>query len=230
MLTAVESTQAWRWAQEFLVRPFQGEECVMKTCLPLCVALLFVTFGGNSLLGEKVPPAQLRSSGVVARISYDSTFVGDAVQWQPPRMCFEVYRTGRYRVSRATKNGIETLGGSLSDDQHNLVARMVGQLDFDSRVGGLLQRGSESFEAEVLRDGQWTRFAWLNPDHRRPFPDSAVRLIQWLQRFKPEGAIPLSSPEASTDPICPRMSEQPLLPVALPTSVFRELKPGRSFF
>jgi hypothetical protein len=64
-----------------------------------------------------------------------------------------------------------------------------------------------------VRDGKTVHSVWIDPDHERPFPDSAVRVVRWLQDFKAQGSSPVILRELSDQPICPLASEKPLRPV-----------------
>jgi hypothetical protein len=155
----------------------------------------------------------------LARLSYDSTYVTEE-RGQPrfsqnsSRICFEVYRDGRYRISRMALSRTENLRGTLSEEQVSQVASLLKKVDFDSKGGGIVRQGSETFVAEIVRGGQTARFIWVDPDHHRPFPDAAESVIRGLQEFKAQGATALTAPESSTMQICPRMSDRPVQPVA----------------
>src|SRR5437016_5160790 len=155
----------------------------------------------------------------LARLSYDSTYVAEE-RGQPhfsrnfSRICFEVYRDGRYRTSRMALGRTENLRGTLSEEQVSQVASLLKNVGFDSKGGGIVRQGSETFVAEIARGGQTARFIWVDPDHHRPFPDAAESVIRWLQEFKAQGATALTAPESSTMQICPRMSDRPVQPVA----------------
>jgi hypothetical protein len=56
-------------------------------------------------------------------------------------------------------------------------------------------------------------YMWIDPDHKRPFPDSAISIVNWLQSFKASGASPLTLRELSETTICPPPSEKPAQPV-----------------
>jgi hypothetical protein len=181
----------------------------------ICVALLCSVILQNWLAAQTGPPDGQRSSNLLARLSYNSNYLADGSKQQhSPRICFELYRTGRYRISRMTTGATENLGGILSQSQLSLVIKMLGRLDFESSGGGVIRRGSESFAAEIVRGNQTMRYVWVDPDHQRPFPDSAVSIINWLQGFTAQDASPITVPELSTDPICPRISDKPVQPVA----------------
>jgi hypothetical protein len=152
---------------------------------------------------------------LLARLSYDSTYVAEE-KGQPhfSRLCFEVYRDGRYRISRMALGRTENLGGTISQDEVSHVADLLKKVDFENKGGGIVRRGSETFVAEIMREGRSARYIWVDPDHRRAFPRAAQDLIEWLQDFKAQGARPLTAPEVSTMQICPRMTDTPLQPVA----------------
>jgi len=158
-------------------------------------------------------------NNLLARLSYDSTYVTEE-RGQPhlsrdfSRICFEVYRDGRYRTSRMALGRTENLRGTLSEEQVSQVASLLKKVGFDSKGGGIVRQGSETFVAEIVRGGQTARFIWVDPDHHRPFPDAAESVIRWLQEFKAQGATALTAPESSTMQICPRMSDRPVQPVA----------------
>ena len=152
------------------------------------------------------------SDGLIARLSYASTYM---VNWREtegsPNVCIALYRSGRYQVLMDTEKGTEFLQGELSKDQFSHVNRMLEELDFESGEASLIRRGSESFEAEIHRSGETTRYLWIDPDHQRPFPKSAISVVHWLRNFKAQGASPLPFGEFSEQQICP--SEKPLLPL-----------------
>jgi len=156
-------------------------------------------------------------NNLLARPSYDSTYVTEE-RGQPhfsgdfSRICFEVYRDGRYRTSTMALGRTENLRGNLSEEQVSQVASLLKKVDFDSKGGGIVRQGSETFVAEIVRGGQTARFIWVDPDHHRPFPDAAESVIRWLQEFKAQGATALTAPESSMMQICPRMSDRPVQP------------------
>ena len=87
-----------------------------------------------------------------------------------------------------TDGATKTLGGILTQDQLGAVTQLMKRLDFESSGGGVIGNGSESFVAEIVRGNETIRYLWVDPDHQRPFPDSAVAIINWLQGFTPQGA------------------------------------------
>jgi hypothetical protein len=160
--------------------------------------------------------AEQGSKNLLARLSYDSTYVSEERgQQYSSRLCFEVYRDGHYRISRVTKKGTENLGGTMPQEQVSQLANLVKKIDFDSKGGGIVRLGSETFVAEIARGDKTRRYIWVDPDHHRPFPDPATDVIQWLQDFKAQGATPLTASERSMMQICPRMSDNPVQPVTL---------------
>jgi hypothetical protein len=186
----------------------------MKSAMVLCGLMLAFAGLVQGHAGRTVQDSQseMRSNQVLARLSYDSTYPTEENSFRPPLACFELYTNGRYRLYRLEKDGVSKLGGSLSEAQLTTMARMLKKLDFDNRAGGVIRRGSESFVAELARK-ETTRFIWIDPDHLRPFPESVVPLVRWLQNFPAEGATPLPYPENSADPICPSISDGPMQPL-----------------
>jgi hypothetical protein len=162
-----------------------------------------------------VKPTQ---NSVVSRFSYTSTYGVDGNrEHYLPRMCFEVYRDGRYRIARTTtKNVPENRAGVLSQAQLDIISRMLTKLDSSNSSGSIVRKGSESFVAEISNGtDETTRFVWIDPDHERPFPESVVNIVNWLQSFKAESSTVLNIPELSTEPICPRMADRSMQPVSL---------------
>ncbi len=161
--------------------------------------------------------AQSRTHGpdrLLARLSYSG---GHVVDWRHeqgnPQICFALYRSGHYRVSRLTEGGTETLQGTLPEDQVTPFRSMLENLDFQSSGGAVTRNGAEVLVAEVVRKGRTIRYVWIDPDHERPFPTSAMSVIKWLKDFQPEGGLPLTVRELSTEPsICP-VASKPLLPL-----------------
>jgi hypothetical protein len=148
-----------------------------------------------------------------ARLSYSSGHIVDWRQEQGnPQICFALYRSGYYRVSRLTERGTETLQGTLSEDQVLRFRGMLENLDFQSSGGAVTRNGAEVFIAEVVRSRKTVHYVWIDPDHERPFPNSAMSVVKWLQDFKPEGSSPLTVRELSDQPsICP-LASKPMLP------------------
>jgi hypothetical protein len=111
-----------------------------------------------------------------------------------------------------TEKGTEFLQGELTRDQLLRVSTMLEDLNFQSTKLSTIHRGSESFEAEVHRSGETTRYHWVDPDHQRPFPESAISVVNWLRNFKAYGASPLTLGEFSEQQVCP--SQESLLPLS----------------
>jgi hypothetical protein len=183
--------------------------------LPHVIALIATL----ALLNSPTAPAQSkehRADDLLARLSYSSTYVWDLHQDRSPQICFALYRDGYYRLSRKSRNapgGTENLQGTLSPDQLTRLRTLLKSLDFQTGEVGAIRKASESLIAEVVRDGKTVHSLWIDPDHQRPFPDSAIRVVNWLQDFKAQGSSPLTLRELSDRPICPSASEKPLHPV-----------------
>ncbi|MDP9160399.1 MAG: hypothetical protein M3O09_09250 [Acidobacteriota bacterium] len=90
---------------------------------------------------------------VVMRFAYHTTYEVDWADSRYPHVCLALYRGGYYRLSRMTKDGGETLQGKISENQLHRVIKMAQGLRPQTRDGGLLYRGAESFAAEVVRGG-----------------------------------------------------------------------------
>jgi hypothetical protein len=154
---------------------------------------------------------------VSTRLSYDSTYVADGTdERRSPRICLQVDEDGHFRISRLTTGATENLEGRLSQGQMSQLASLLKKVGFESKLGGMVRNGSETFVAEIVRGDQTVRYIWVNPDHQRAFPQAAADLIEWMQKFKPQGASTLLAAEWSAQQmrICPRMSDNPLQPVA----------------
>jgi hypothetical protein len=189
-----------------------NEEVLLRHPATMLISLLVLLSSGIAWAQSKEPD----SDPLLARVSYD---VGSsALDWKTqegyPQACFAVYRSGYYQISRLTKDGRETLQGTLSQQRLLDFSRMLQSLDFNSSGGGTVFQGSELFIAEVVRDSEATHYFWMNPDHRNPFPSSAIRVIRWLKDFHPDGASQLAPPpELSNHSICPRVSKNGLQPL-----------------
>jgi hypothetical protein len=113
----------------------------------------------------------------------------------------------------ARDDGTETLQGELSRSEMGTLARLLRRLNAEQRPGGIIRQGSQSFIAEIARGQKTTRFSWVDPDHERPFPDSAGDVIDWLQGFTALGSSPLTLNELGEKPICPA-GGKPFQPLA----------------
>lgn len=180
---------------------------------------VIVLIAALALLNSPTASAQAKEHSpddLLARLSYSSTYVWDVNQDRSPQICFALYRDGYYRMSRKsrkTQDGTETLQGKLSQDQLTRLRTLLKSVDLQTGEVGTIRKASESLMAEVVRDGKTVHFVWIDPDHERPFPDSAVRVVNWLQDFEAQGSSPLTLRELSDRPICPSASEKPLHPV-----------------
>lgn len=151
------------------------------------------------------------SRELLTRISYRSTYGGDwRGQEGSPQICFALYRSGYYRLSRLTEFGAQAFQGTLAKDQVSRVGEMFKKLKAQHREDGIIREGSESVVVEVA--GKEKRYAWVDADHRSPFPESVFELVRWLQGFNAEDAAPLTLHELSDQPICPPASEKLLQP------------------
>jgi hypothetical protein len=151
----------------------------------------------------------------IARISY-STGIMESSQLQgPPKFCFALFGDGFYRMSRLTFQGsTEKVQGMLSGDQLAAIQQLLETVKFQSGGGGIVQNNAESFIAEIVRNDKTGRYSWVDPDHRKPLPESAENVVKWLRKFKPQSEEPIDSPELTEDPICPPASTKPAQPVA----------------
>lgn len=171
-----------------------------------------------AFLNAPAAPAQSKEhtpDDLLARLSYNSTYVWDVSQDRSPQICFALYRDGYFRISRKSRqvpDGTESLQGTLPPDQLTRFRTLLKNLDVQTGVG-TIHKASESLTAEVMRNGKIVHFLWIDPDHERPFPDSVARVVNWLQDFSPQGSSPLTLRELSDQPICPSASEKPLHPV-----------------
>ncbi len=152
---------------------------------------------------------------LLARLSYRTSYAVDGRDRKQfyPQICFALYVSGEYRLSRVTNDGSESFQGSLSEGELSRVRKMLETLGPESSEGGIIRRGSESVIAEVVSDTETMRYVWVDPDHERAFPGSVMTIVNWLQNFKTEGASPITIRELSEQPICPPASGKPVQPV-----------------
>jgi hypothetical protein len=175
---------------------------------------------------------KVASDSLVARISYTG-----GRYWQGhDSYCFALYRSGYFQILTTVKGSPPVPGeprslpvpskpessthpnqatqhGTLSQSQLRDVGNMLENLDFKGERGGIVLGGSERFVAEVIRGAETIRYVWLNPDHRKPFPSSAARVIDWLQDFDDKDASPLTLHDASDHSICPSLSDNAVQPL-----------------
>lgn len=150
----------------------------------------------------------------VARLSYQRTYGFEWTDQQDsPRICFALYRSGQYRILKLKEQGAETLQGTLSHDELASFGNIVKRLDSEHQAGGIIRQGSESFIAEVARGRANVHFLWVDPDHRRAFPDSAAKAINWLQNFQALDGSTINLRELGEEPICPTAAEKSFRPL-----------------
>jgi hypothetical protein len=89
---------------------------------------------------------------------------------------------------------------------------MLRELKSGSEGGGLVLAGSESFTAEMGREGRTEHYTWVDADHLHPFPDSVSGLVDWLQTFKAQDSTPLTWHGLSDIPLCPPVTAKSLQP------------------
>ena len=166
------------------------------------VPALLITSGLILASAQKGGPDNL-----VARLSFSNTY---GVDWRTekrsPQICFEVSRSGQYRLLRQTDRGYTVVGGDLSDEEMSRLGKKLKDLDLSVEGRGkLVFRGSESFVVEVSgARGAIVRSVWINPDRQQPFPSAVAAIVDWLQTFKPEAARPVGQSELEEEPICPQ--------------------------
>jgi hypothetical protein len=179
-----------------------GEPEMRPQKIALNAALILLVSGFTFAQSKTQGPDSL-----YARLSYTT---GHPVDWRQeqgnPHICFALYRSGYYRVSRITESGTETVQGSLSEDQVLHFRSMLENLDFQSSGPAVILNGAETLVAEVVRKRKTIHYVWIDPDHQRPFPSSTMSIVKWLQNFKPEGASPLTVRELDDSSICPLTS------------------------
>jgi hypothetical protein len=147
---------------------------------------------------SKSPRQQI--SDVVTRIAYRSTYWTEGQRLR--QACFALYHNGYYQLLRITQNGPrESLQGYLDQNQMVPLASMLKNIDFGRSRGGAVLRDSEVLMADIANDNEIVRHAWLDPDRRNPLPESGVRIVNWLQSFKPQNASPFNPREPAD--VCP---------------------------
>jgi hypothetical protein len=130
------------------------------------------------------------NSSLVARLSYNSTWFVSPDQKRSPRICFAVFKDGRYRMLRKTTDGkIQRMQGVIVPEDLGQIDAMLKSPSFRALAGqrgGVVRSGSETFMAEVPREDGVQRLLWMNPDREDPFPQAAAQVVDWLQRFEPK--------------------------------------------
>ena len=190
----------------------------LRTIFAVSLCMIFQVSG----FSQTDSPHKPEQGTVLARLSYTRRYFRVKANEEKylPTVCFELYRDGHYRIVRTMRKGgprhlgpeEENRAGKLSQDQFNTISKMLMQLDFSSSPGAVvIRKGLESFEAEVPNGAEERRLLWIDPDHQRPFPESATKVIGWLAEFQnSEDATPFNGPQITTDPVCPRPSQTPL--------------------
>ena len=138
------------------------------------------------------------SDAVLTRLSYQSGGMG--MDWRNqkgfPQMCLAVYQSGYYQISRLTEHGNQTLEGAMSKEQLGELQELLHQIDFQSRGGGFQYlQDAESFAVEFLRHGKTKHHFWINPNNRKPLPESAIKVVNWLEDFEARNATPFQQYE-----------------------------------
>jgi hypothetical protein len=160
-------------------------------------------------------------ASLLARMSFASSWVPSGFG-SFPQICFSVDRSGHYEMRRMTIKGnaeivegtphTELLQGTLPPKELKKLEVMLHDPEFRTlpkSSGSILLRGAKTFVAEVPRASGAQRVVVSDTDGENPFPPSAQRIVNWLQRFKAEGAEPL---DVSAPDICPSGALQPVKP------------------
>ena len=160
-------------------------------------------------------------TSLLVRMSFASSWVPSGFGSFPP-ICFSVDRSGHYEMRRVTVKGnaefvegtphAELLQGTLPPKELKKLEMMLRDPEFRNlpkSSGSILLKGAETFVAEVPGASGAQRVVVTDTDGENPFPPSAQRIVNWLQRFKAEGAEPL---DVSAPDICPSGALQPARP------------------
>ena len=156
------------------------------------------------------------SAQTLARLAFDTTAATQRGDLR--HVCVSITRDGEYQMIRTTSDKpTQYLRGQMSKDQFNALKKLLSSKKFRSlsgNLGGLIRQDSESFRAEMpvslkkRADGTYIlppteawRLEWLNPDDAAPFPDSILRVVNWLHTFEPKGGQEFSYTEFSQ--VCP---------------------------
>jgi hypothetical protein len=124
---------------------------------------------------------------LLARLSYSSSLLvgGDLRQ-----ACIAISRDASYRIVRVTNKGeSQRLQGEIPKKQFEQLKMFLSDSDFRALSGfhgGLVLQSAETFGAEVFRDNSTQRVQWLDADSKSPFPDSLLRVVDWLKDFEPK--------------------------------------------
>lgn len=153
----------------------------------------------------------------IVRLSYANTLMDRLDNHR--EVCVAVYEDGLYRLWRPNLTGLKpgspdplrtVFQGTLTKEQMQRLGSMLKGLNFESKGGGLVEEGSESFLAELVNDQKTTRLKWVNPDHRHPFPQSVSRMVDWLQDLGTQGTTQVTLSELSDISVCPSANDNPL--------------------
>ena len=191
----------------------------MRTAKAVLIAIIATLVTSPSFAQNN--GANDENATLVARLSYNSTWFVSADQKTSPRICFAVFKDGRYRMlRRATDGKIKRVQGVIVPEELGQIEAMLKSPGFRAlagqRGGGVIIRsGSESFMAEVPREKGVQRLLWMNPDRENPFPEAAAEVVDWLQRFEPKHAETLVGTEFPD--ICPQLGPgvQPIFDASL---------------
>src|SRR5580693_2514572 len=105
--------------------------------LPRTIAML----AALAFLHVPAAPAQAKEhtpDDLLARLSYNSTYVWDVSEDRSPQICFALYRDGYFRISRRSRqvqDGTESLQGTLPPDQLARVRTLLKNLASQTGVG-----------------------------------------------------------------------------------------------
>lgn len=179
---------------------------------------LRATVAGLTLLVASIAaPAQADKHApddLLARVSYRSTYWSNGSDQKSPHVCFALYRNGRYQLWKVAGERSAVLEGTLSQDELNSISSMLNNIDPEkSSKSVMIEKGSESLVALLVRKDGTESYTWIDPDHRLPFPTPALGIVNWLQNFKARGASPLMH-EMAEFSICPPASMTPVPAVA----------------
>jgi len=192
----------------------------------LVAALLLLA---STLVWGQQPQINQRTS-LLVRMSFTSSWVPQGFG-SFPQICFSIDRTGHYEMRRLTMKVsteppkgspddklilgtpyTELLQGTLPASELEKLQKLLADPEFlklAASAPNILRKGADTFVAEVPREGYVQRIVISDADGENPFPRSANRIVNWLQRFKAEGAKPL---DVSAEDICPSAALQPINP------------------
>lgn len=185
----------------------------MRSCLASFLAAL-VLIAPAALMGQA---KRDNPDHLIARLSYANTLMDRFDSRR--QVCVAVYEGGLYRLWRPNLTGLQSgspdplrtvFQGTLTKEQMQMLGSMLKNLNFKSKGGGLVEKGSESFLAELVNSRQTTRLKWVNPDHRQPFPQSVSRIVDWLQDLGTQGTTQTTLSELSDISVCPSANDNPL--------------------